>query len=83
MSSFIPKDPFPTWHPIDQDECLIVEELCRVIKGARRFQTIQEAWGAIQATRRLARSIRDDVTELGRSVQPNSEALRAAGGDDG
>jgi len=52
---------FGHWSSLDQEECLIVEELCRVMAGARRFQTIIEAWKAMQTTRRIAAEIRKET----------------------
>ncbi len=54
------KSYFPSWSKTDQDEALIVEELCRVIGGAGRFQTCIEAWRAIQKTRKIAGEIRKE-----------------------
>ena len=79
--SYTPDNPFPSWSRIDQDECLIVEELCRVIARAKRFQTIEEAWKAIQATRRIARKIRDETIEDSGGGQCDSEAAHAEPGE--
>ena len=61
--SFHEWDPVGTLANTDQDECLIVEELCRVIAGARRFQTVIEAWKAMQNARRIAGEMRTEMQE--------------------
>jgi hypothetical protein len=90
--SYLPKEPFTSWSQMDQDECLVVEELCRVIADARRFQTITEAWRAIITTRRKAKQIRSEMVGLygsGDSEQPTSLSGGAiskageGGGEDG
>ncbi len=57
------KPSFPNWTRTAQDECLIVEELCRVIAGADRFQTCIEAWKAMLTVRRIAGAIRKEIRE--------------------
>lgn len=56
------------WTPADErnyldnapNEILIIEELCRVMASAKRFQTCTEAWYAMMNVRRIAKSIRDE-----------------------
>ena len=68
---------FPSWTPTAQDECLIVEELCRVIAGADRFQTCIEAWKAMLTVRRIAGSIKKEIRE---HHGPNGPTEACAGG---
>lgn len=63
------KTPFPSWAKTDQDECLIVEQLCRVIAEAKRFQTCIEASQAISTTRSIARQIRDSHPNVDESTE--------------
>jgi hypothetical protein len=61
--SYLPKDGgFPAWEQLDQDACLVKEALCRVIAGAKRFQTIIEAWRALCTVERLRREIDAETT---------------------
>lgn len=59
----MPTGRFPSWSKTDQEETLILEELCRVIARAGRFQTCIEAWGAIRKTRQIAADIRKEMME--------------------
>ena len=77
--SYLPKEPFPSWDQIDRDECLVIEELCRVIASARRFQTIEEAWKAILNTRKIAKQIKDETVHLHGESEVSGATARDAG----
>ncbi len=73
---------FHEWTPTSQDECLIVEELCRVIAGADRFQTCIEAWKAMLTVRRIAGSIKKEILEHHGPSGPTEACADVAPTDD-